>query len=367
MERNKVIIKTSIVGIVTNLLLALFKGVIGLLSGSIAVLIDSVNNFSDVLSSVITIIGTKLAGKNPDKDHPLGHGRFEYLAGMAVSVIILIAGWQAFTDALAKIIDPGNDPDFNIVTITIIGIAIFVKIFLGLYVRKKGKAVNSTALTGSGTDALFDALVSTSVLISALLFFFFEIRIEAFVGVAISFFILKTGIEMLSESKDDILGRRTDTELRERIVKLVGTEDRVMGVYDVVLHNYGHEHIFGSLHVEVPDSLNAEQIDLLERKIAHMVQVETGVILTAVGIYSVNETSDKVKSLRTEINKIIHSHDGVIQTHGFYLNEEEKTINIDIIIDYSLKNRDGIFSEIKNSLEKTYPEYKFNITNDLDV
>jgi len=367
MDRNKVIIRTSIAGIVTNLFLALFKGIIGLISGSIAVVLDAVNNFSDVMSSVITIVGTKLASKRPDKDHPMGHGRFEYLAGMAVSVIILFAGWEAFTDSLEKIIEPGDDPKFSTVSIIIISVAIVVKIVLGIFVRRAGKSVKSTALIGSGTDALFDAVLSTSVFASALLFVFFGIRIEAFVGVLISFFIIKTGIEMLSEAKDDILGRRTDDELKEKIYKVVGDDDAVSGVYDLVMHNYGHDHIYGSVHIEVPDVMQAEQIDLLERKIARKVYKETGVIITAIGIYSHNTSSDEVAALRANVIKIVHSHEGVVQTHGFYLNEEDKAINLDIILDYSRPDRDKIFAEITKELQEAYPDYKLYLVNDIDT
>ena len=367
MEREKIIVRTSFVGIAANVLLVIFKATIGLISGSIAIILDAVNNLSDVLSSVITIVGTKLAGKRPDKDHPLGHGRSEYLAGLAVAVIILLAGGQALMESGKKIIDPGSDPDYSVISLVIIGVAVLVKVFLGLYVRKVGKSVNSSALTGSGTDALMDAIVSTSVLISALLFFFFKINIEAYVGIIISFFIIKAGIDILIESKDDILGRRADDELKEKIIDLILTDETVTGAYDLFLHNYGHSIIFGSVHVEIPDTMTAEQIDLLERKIAHMVMEKYGVIMTAIGIYSVNSSCERTKNIREDINRIVYSHEGVLQTHGFYLNEEKKTINLDIILDFSVKDREELFQHIRDEIQENYPEYKIYLVNDIDV
>ncbi|MBP5261590.1 MAG: cation transporter [Clostridiales bacterium] len=367
MERDKVIIRASVVGIVTNVMLALFKTVIGTLTGSIAVVLDGVNNFSDVLSSVITIIGAKLASKRPDRDHPLGHGRIEYLAGMAVSIIILLAGWQAFTDSIDKLLDPGEDPSFGITSLVIIGVAVFVKIFLGLYVRKAGRSVNSSALIGSGTDALFDAAITSSVLVSALLQYFVGIRIEAYVGLLISVFIFKAGLEMLLEAKDNIIGRRTDKDLKDKILDVICDDEAVLGAYDLFLHNYGPTNLYGSVHVEVPDVMQAKQIDSLERSIAHRVYEETGVILTAIGIYSVNTSSDEIQAVRANVLKIVHSFYGVLQTHGFYLDEEKKTIHLDVILDFALQDGEKEFGRIRETLEKEYPDYTILLTNDIDV
>lgn len=367
MEREKIIVRTSIIGIVTNILLVVFKATIGLITGSIAIILDAVNNFSDVLSSVVTIIGTKLAGKRPDKDHPLGHGRFEYLAGMAVAVIILIVGGQALVESAKKIFSPGDEPSYSIASIVIIASAVFVKLGLGLYVRAKGKSVKSTALQASGVDALFDSILSSSVLISALLYYFTSIRIEAYVGVIISAFIIKAGVEILLESKDDIIGRRTDSELKRSIINIICQEENVQGAYDLFIHNYGHSIVYGSVHIEIPDYLRADEIDRLERSIQTRVFEGTGVLMTGIGIYSVNTESEEIRKIQDDIYHLIHAYDGVIQTHGFYLNDKDKVISLDIILDFEIKDRDELFNTIRKDLEVRYPDYKFSLTMDIDV
>ncbi|MBQ3318894.1 MAG: cation transporter, partial [Spirochaetia bacterium] len=210
-NRDKVIVRTSIVGIVANIFLAAFKAVVGILSHSIAVVLDAVNNLSDALSSVITIAGTKLAGKLPDKKHPLGYGRIEYLSAMIVAAIVLYAGITSLVESVKKIIHP-EKADYSAVALIIIASAVVVKLILGRYVKSQGEKVNSSALIASGADASFDAILSASVLASAVIFLVFGISLEAYVGALISFFIIKAGYEMMTETLDDILGQRADSE-----------------------------------------------------------------------------------------------------------------------------------------------------------
>ena len=184
-SRERIIIKTSVIGIITNVLLAAFKAVIGLAVHSIAVVLDAVNNLSDVVSSVVTIIGTKLAAKAPDRKHPMGHGRIEYVTQMIVASIVLYAGVASLKESIKKIITP-TKPQYTTVSLVIIFVAIIVKLILGTYVKKKGKEVNSGSLIASGSDALFDAILSTSVLITAIFFIMTKISLEAYLGVIIS-------------------------------------------------------------------------------------------------------------------------------------------------------------------------------------
>ncbi|MBQ1619649.1 MAG: cation transporter, partial [Oscillospiraceae bacterium] len=206
-ERERTIIKTSVVGIATNVLLAAFKAVVGLLSRSIAVTLDAVNNLSDALSSVITIIGAKLGARQPDRKHPLGHGRVEYISSLLVAAIVLYAGITSLVESVKKIIHP-EAADYSTVSLLIIAVAIAVKLVLGRYVKAQGEKVNSGALIASGSDASFDAILSASVLASAIIFLVWHISLEAYVGVVIAAFIIKAGIGMTTETLDDILGHR---------------------------------------------------------------------------------------------------------------------------------------------------------------
>ena len=365
-DRGRVIIRTSVIGILANLLLAGFKAAMGLLSNSIALVLDAVNNLTDALSSVITIIGTRLASRKPDKKHPLGHGRYEYLTAMAVAVIVLYAGFTSLVESVKQIISP-EAPDHSVESLIVIAAAVGVKLLLGRYVKRKGEQVNSGSLIASGTDALSDALLSTSVLLSAAVFLLWGFNIEAYVGVLISVFILKSGSEMLSDTMDDILGKRVDRKFLGAIKKTICEEPCVSGAFDLILHSYGPDQYVGSVHVEVPDTMTADEIDVMERRIAENVFQEHGVILAGIGIYSVNTRSDAVQSLRTDITRKIMSHEGVLQIHGFYVDSEKKTVNLDLILDFALPDREATFTQIREELQQAYPEYEFRIAMDIDI
>ena len=253
MDREKQIIKTSIVGIIANIALASFKAVVGLLSRSVAITLDAVNNLSDALSSIITIIGTKIANKKPDKKHPLGHGRVEYLSTLVISIIILYAGVTALIESVKKIIHP-EVPDYSAAAIVIVTVAIFVKIFLGLYVKKKGNEYKSDALAASGTDALFDSIISTATLVAAIVFIMTGFSLESYLGVIISLIIIKSGFEMIRETISEILGERVDSDLARNVKKLIKEFPDVYGAYYLVIHNYGPEMLIGSVHIEVPET-----------------------------------------------------------------------------------------------------------------
>ena len=253
-NREKTIIRTSIIGIAVNVLLAAFKAAVGLLSNSIAVVLDAVNNLSDALSSVITIGGAKLAGKRPDREHPLGHGRIEYISALIVAAIVLYAGITSLIESVKKIIEP-SAPAYSTVSLIIIAVAVIAKVLLGRYVKKKGEETHSGALVASGTDAISDAALSLAVLLTALLYTFKGISLEAYVGVVISGFIIKAGIEMISDTVKDILGRRTDAEVSQRIKEIISTEPEVLGAYDLFVHDYGPGRAYASVHVELPDSM----------------------------------------------------------------------------------------------------------------
>lgn len=365
-NRDSVIVRTSIIGIVANVFLALFKAVVGLASNSIAVVLDAVNNLSDALSSVITIVGTKLAGRSPDKKHPLGHGRIEYLSELIIAAIVLYAGLTALIESVKKIITP-ETPDYSVTALVIIASAVVVKLLLGTYVKRTGERVHSGSLVASGQDALFDAILSASVLGSAVVFLLTGLSLEAYVGVLISVFIIKSGIEIVLDTLNEILGKRVEKEYLDELRKTICEEECVTGAFDLILHNYGPEKFYGSVHVEVPSTMTAEEIDLLERRIAERVYLKHGVLLTGIGIYSMDVTNDEVKELRSGITRVVSSHEGVLQIHGFHVDLEKKAVNFDVILDYALKNREEIFAAICSDVQKAYPDYTIRPVLDIDV
>ena len=364
-DRSAKIVRASIVGIISNFFLVVFKAGVGFISGSIAIILDAVNNLSDALSSIVTIIGTKLAGRKPDKKHPLGHGRIEYLSAMIVAALVIYAGVTSLVESVKKIISPVT-ADYSAVTLIIISSAIVVKLLLGRYVISVGRKVNSSSLVASGKDALFDAVISVSVLASALVFFLFRLSVEAYVGVGISVYIIKSGFSMLSDTLGDILGKRVDGQFLDEIKATIGEIDGVLGAFDLILHSYGPDKYLGSVHVEVPETLTAPEIDALERRIANRVYEKHGVIMTGVGIYSINTSDEEAMAMRAAIDKLALSHDGVLQTHGFFIDKENKTATLDVIIDFSVEDRKSLFDHISKDISEQFPDYKFILNMDID-
>lgn len=364
--REKTIIKTAVIGIVANILLASFKTLVGFASHSTAMVLDAVNNTTDAISSIVTIVGTKLANRKPDKKHPLGHGRIEYLSEMIVAALILYAGITALFRSVEKVLNPA-EVDYSTAYLIVVSVAIAVKIILGLYVRRQGRKAKSDLLVSSGTDALFDAILSTAVLASAIVYLVSGINIEAFVSIIISIFIIKTGVEIIREAVDDMLGHRVESELTKKLKECVIAFPEVYGVYDIILHNYGPDIYLGSLHIEIDDTMTADKIDSLTREINTKAYDETGIILTAVGIYSRNTSDDELMKIRTQITKLVVDHDNVIQMHGFYIDEAKKRISMDVVIDFAEEDREALFEHIREDVKKAVPGYEVVMTLDSDI
>ena len=364
MDRGRVIFRTSIIGIIANAILAGVKALIGLLSGSVAIVLDAVNNLSDALSSVITIIGQYLSGKAPDKKHPLGHGRAEYIAGAVISVIILYAGITSLVESVKKIINP-TEADYSAVSLVIVGLAVIVKILLGLYVKKQGKLANSPALRDSGQDALNDAIISFSTLVAALVFVIFHISVEAYLGALISLVIIKSGVEMVREAYSVILGQRVDSEVSLSVKQSALGFQEVSGVFDLVLHSYGPDRLIGSCHIQVDPSLTAEKLDTLERRIMEKVFKDTGVILTGISVYAAS-LDGEAGEVYDKISAIASGFPEILQLHGFNLDEDGKRIRFDVIISFET-DRDKVFSAFTGQVNEAFPGYDVQITLDSDI
>lgn len=364
-NRNHIIVRTSVIGIAVNVLLAGFKAVIGVISGSIAITLDAVNNLSDALSSLITIIGTKLAGKLPDKKHPLGYGRMEYLSAMIVSAIMLYAGITSSIESIKKILNPVV-AEYSTVSLIIVAVAIIVKLILGQYVKGQGERVHSVALVASGTEARLDAVLSASALASALIFLFFGLSLEAYVGLLISLMIIKSGVESMSETLHDILGKRVDEESATLIKELIAQEPEVYGAYDLSMHNYGANHNYASVHLELPDTMTVAEADLLTRRLRDRVYRETGVLLEGVSVYSRNTQDPDVVAVRDTIYETVLAHEWVLEIHGFYANLQSKRVRFDVIISFDMDTKSGL-EIIQDEVQALYPEYTFYITPDADT
>lgn len=366
MDRQKTIVRTSIIGILANVFLAGFKAVVGLLSNSISVVLDAVNNLSDALSSVITIIGAKLSAKPADKKHPMGYGRVEYLSAMIIGVIVLYAGVTAMIESVKKIITP-ETPDYSAVALIIIGVAVLVKIVLGTYVQRVGKKVKSDSLIASGKDALMDAIISTSVLVAAVIYLIWGVSLEAYLGVIISVFILKTGFEVLRDTVSQILGERLDSELSKNIKTALCEYPHVSGAYDLILHAYGPEMLIGSVHIEVDHTITAVELDVLERRMTAEIYEKYNVALTGISIYSVDRNDPETDTLFHAIHDELLQDEHILQIHGFNLDKNTKTAVFDVVISFDVPDRSAYYHQIVERLHERHPDYTFFVTPDVDI
>ena len=364
MDRQKKIIKTSILGIFVNIILVIFKATIGFIVNSIAIILDAVNNLTDAVSSIVTIIGAKLSNKAPDKKHPYGYGRIEYFTSVIIAFLVLIAGITALRESYLKIINPANT-DYSVISLVIIGVAVIVKFLFGRYVKSVGKKVNSGSLIASGEDAFMDSILSFTTLIAALINFIWHLSLEGYLGVIIAIFIIKSALEILKDTIDIVIGKRADKKLTDALKKRICSYKEVQGAYDLTLHNYGPSKTIGTIHIQVDDSMTAKDLHTLTRKIIVDIFNEFGIILT-VGIYASND-SGEYKDMKSRIINTVKKYKEIKQIHGFYVDKKNKDIYFDLIFDFKCKNKDDIKNEIINKLEEEYSNYKFSIILDDDI
>ena len=357
--REQQITRTSVIGIVANLFLAAFKAAVGLLSNSIAIVLDAVNNLTDALSSVVTILGVKLARRRPDEKHPFGYGRIEYFSAVIIAAIVLAAGATSLIESVKKIFAP-ETPDYSAVTLVIVAVAVVVKLLLGRYVKAQGEKYNSEALVASGSDASFDAILSASTLVGAVINLVFHLNLDGIIGAVISCFILKAGFEMLLDSVSDIMGSRPDSEITRQIRACAEAVPGVLGAYDLILHNYGPDSAIGSIHVEVPDTLSGRELHVITREIQNAVLEKFHVFLT-VGFYAV--ATDRQADFE-KINAAAKKHPGALGTHGVYFDDEQKTLSFDVLVDFTVRDKPALCEAIRADLAPAFPGYEILINCD---
>lgn len=365
-SRNAQIVRASIVGIVANLLLAGFKAVVGLGSHSIAIVLDAVNNLSDVASSAVTIVGTRLAGKAPDRRHPFGYGRVEYLTTVVVSVIVLWAGISSVVESVERIVSPVT-PSYDALGLVIVAVAVGAKVALGVYVRGTGRRIGSGSLVASGTDALTDAVISAATLVAAGVYLLWGVSLEAWLGVVIAVLIVRAGLSMLSEVLSKIIGERVDPETAARVKASVASVPGVRGAYDLMLDDYGPDTLWGSVHVEVADDMTAHEIDELTRQIQTRVYQDCGVVIHTVGVYAQNAEGGVPAKIRSDIYDIAEANDYILEVHGFYVDEPDKAVRFDLVVSFDAPSRELVVSRIRHILERRYPGYSFEIALDSDI
>ena len=367
-NRNNEIIKVSFFGILGNIFLVAAKAVIGFLSSSVSIVMDALNNLTDALSSIITIIGTKLSGKKADKKHPYGHGRIEYITATAIGALILFAGIMAIIESVKSIIDHFQNntlPEFAVLSIVIIGLAIFVKVGLGLYYKKMGAKLQSDNLKASGTDALFDAILSTSTLVGAIVAKIFSFYVEGYLGIIIGIFILKGGFEVISDAMSDLIGKSVDDDFKRAVRKEILTVPNVISVHDLIIHNYGNGNFIASVHVTVDINRTAAEIQEIERNISFLMYEKFNIIMTT-GIYVFDYRDDESKKLYQDILSLTQSNDFINEIHGFYVDKERHFVTFDVVVSFKADDPNEIKNNLETSLKEMHQDYSFNCNIDME-
>lgn len=358
--RGKQIIRTSYVGIAGNVVLSFFKIVVGAMANSIAIILDGVNNATDVLSSVLTIVGTKIAGRKASRRYPFGFGRMEYLTSLAIAVVILVAGGISLWEAIGKMTNPVQ-PDYSAFALTVIIASIIVKIFLGIYMNARAKKLNCGSLSASSVDSLNDALLTGGTLVAAIVFMICKVNIDGIVGVIISLFVLKTGFDILKKAIDPIIGVRGDDNLGKQINEFVCSYPDVLGAYDLFLDDFGPNEVIGAMHIEVPDDMTARRIHELTRTISEDIYKKFHIAMT-IGIYAANE-GDTYQPMRRKLHEIANGYKSILQVHAFYVDETAKTVSFDLVVDFKADD-DAIREGVTEKIKTAYPQYSYNVVID---
>ncbi len=339
------------VGIVSNLILFAIKLFAGVISGSIAITADAFNNLSDMGSSVVTMLGFKIASKSPDRDHPFGHGRMEYMSGFIVSVVIIIVGFELFTSSISKILNP-EAITVNWLTLAILIASIAVKLWQGLFNNKLGKIINSAALRATAKDSINDVVATSAVLLTSAISEIFSINIDGYVGLLVAGFIMYGGFSAAKEMLSPLLGEQPDPELVNELKATVLENDEFVGMHDLIVHDYGPGRCFASLHVEVPDTVDIvschEQIDACEKKVFE----KLGLVLV-IHMDPIATKDERRNAIDLIVKEIISSVDEKLSYHDLRIVDGEKRINIifDVVKPYEIKMSDReLIDLIQNKL-----------------
>ena len=362
-SREGVVSATSILSVIVNLFVALMKVVVGLLASSIAIVSEGVNNATDALSSILTLVGTKLAAKAPDAKHPFGYGRIEYLTNMVIASFILVGGAEMMLNSIKLIFNP-EKLNVSYVSLAVVAISAIIKYFLGVYTIKTGKRVGSQSLEAVGVDCRNDSFVSVVTIISSLVYLLGNISIDAYAGLFTSYLIVKAGYDIMKDTVAELLGQPADEELVKELYKEIRSTEGIINAVDMVLHNYGPDAYTGSCNVEldhkssvgdVYEFLRPLQIRLLEKNHVAMV----------FGIYAVDNDSADSKKLRKEIADFVRNNEHIKSYHAIYSDKRINTIYCDLVIDYEV-DREAVTRQFEAYLKSIYPDKNIQVNIDTE-
>ena len=345
---------SGIVGIIVNLILFAAKFAVGTLSGSIAITADAVNNLSDAGSSIISLVTFRISAKPADREHPFGHARIEYVSSLIVSVIILLIGYELFTSSLNKIFHP-TETVFHIVSVIILALSILCKLWLGLFNRKLGKKIDSGVLLATGTDSLSDALSTTAVLASLLIFRFTNFDTDGYMGIIVSVIILIAGIRILNDTKNSILGEAPSEETVCAIKDMVAQYPDMLGMHDVMIHTYGANVTIASLHVEVDASGDImalhDTVDHIEKRL-----YEEHQIFCTIHMDPIITDDERVTKLKTMVIQAVKEIDERLNIHDFRFVEGPTHTNLifDLVVPFEIQTD---LSKIRQMIDRRINQF----------
>lgn len=348
--RSKVGSLSGFVGIFSNILLFVGKIIIGLISGSVSIIADAMNNLSDASSSVVSLIGFKLAEKPADEDHPYGHARFEYLSALAVAAIILIIGFELAKSSISKILNP-TVVLFSIPVAVVLLLSIIIKLWLALFNRKLGKMINSYTLMATSADSRNDVISTLAVFASVLIQHFWGLKIDGYIGLAVALFILYSGVCMAKDTISPLLGEGVSHELRDLIAEMVCANPKVLGYHDLMVHDYGPGQRFASMHIEMDRNedpmLCHDMIDDLERECFDKFKVH--LVIHYDPVVTGDAEHDRLKQF---VTRVIKEYNNMLSLHDFRMvcGSTHTNLIFDIALPYELSNKD---KEIKQLIDKS--------------
>lgn len=362
-SRQKVINTCAIIGIVANLSFSFLKFVAGTITKSVAITNDAINNLSDSLSSLITLLGYRMGKMKPTRKHPLGYGRTEYLSAMIISIIILVAGYDCFISSIDRLKNPSGVSIAPIAVIILI-LSVLTKIALSILNTKAGKKVDSEALKTSGKDALSDVLVTSLTIISLIAGKFTTFPVDGVMGIIVSLFIFYAGISSFLETNSALMGERPDKETVEKIRFIIKKHPPLKGGYDIMLHSYGPERCMGTCNVEVPTRAHAENIFDAMTDASKEIEEELGIYFTF-GLFAVNDYREDVRALKNDILEYLKEKTPhVISLHAFHVHIESNLVHFDVVVDFKVSNYGLYKEEILKALNDKWPNYTFEFTID---
>ena len=358
--RDGIITVTSALGIAANVCIALVKLIIGLLVSSIAIISEGANNATDALSSIMTLLGAKLAKKHPDAKHPFGYGRIEYISSLVISGVILLTGVEMLLSAVKLIFHP-EEMSVSYLSVAVVAGTALIKFFLGLYTIKMGHRADSGALVAVGTECRNDSFASVITVISSLLFLLLHISVDAYAGVLISLLIVKAGIDALKDTLGDILGRPGDHALASAIYREIVKTEGIVSAADMMLHNYGPEAWSGSVNVEIDHKKTVGEIYRFLHELQLRIMHEYKVTMVF-GVYAVDNDHAEMQVLRKQVADFIRRYEHIRSYHALYISADEQRIYCDFMADYALRDWDGVEAAFRAYMAELYPKYDIELT-----